>query len=141
MIPGRGRLSICRGLTARLLRTYPRAARPWPESFIPLLPTDTYFYSLVWVAPIFFRFQWLCLAAAVHACVRLAGRTSDFDLLLEIAGLSALVVGAFLAPLDRACFLAGLRSRVALGFIHLVCAAWGGVLSVVAWRRPLGVRV
>jgi hypothetical protein len=136
--------TLVRGVLDSLLLYVPaalRGARPWPGSFIPVLPNEHYFAHLIWLAPLFLLFSWLWQGSVAYAVVRLARRTCDFDRVLGIGGMAALVVGAFLAVFDPLWILAGLRSQVALGLVHFGFALWAFVLMVVGLRRLLDVPV
>jgi hypothetical protein len=69
---------------------------PMP-SFLPLFPTEHYFRTLVWLAPIVLIAELLLQAAVTHTVIRLTGRPSDFDRIVNIMGMPGLVVGAFAA--------------------------------------------
>jgi hypothetical protein len=71
--------------------------------------------------------------------LRLLGRRSDLDVLLNLNGLITLVVGAPLVVWDWPWVLAGSHAYVALGVSHWVISLWGNVLSIVGLRQLLGV--
>jgi hypothetical protein len=112
---------------------------PSYPSAITFLPTERYFAFLVGLAPLVLLAQWLLLAALTHLLLRLLGRRSDLDVLLNLNGLITLVVGAPLVVWDWPWVLAGSHAYVALGVSHWVISLWGNVLSIVGLRQLLGV--
>ncbi len=135
---------VARALLDALVLYLPLALlgrQPSTPSYITLLPTPQYHRSLVFLAPVVLLAQWLFLAAALHLVLRLAGRPSGMDQVLNITGMVGLVIGAFLLVWDWACVLLGFRSDVLLGVSHLVVDLWAIALTVAGLRRLLGVPV
>ncbi len=135
---------LARALLDALLLYLPLALlgrQPSTASFVTLLPTAGYYRALVFIAPFVLLVQWLFLSAALHLILRLTGRPGGIDQILNITGMAALVVGAFLVVWDWAYVLLGFRSDVLLGVTHLVAALWAVALSVTGLKRILGVPV
>ncbi len=112
---------------------------PPTPSWLPFLPTRSYYGSLIWLTPLVLGAQWLIGGAALHVVLRLAGRPSDIDRILNISGVVALVIGAFLLLWDWTWMGLGGMNQVVLGISHLVVDIWGIVLTTTALRRLLGV--
>ncbi|NIN69799.1 MAG: hypothetical protein GTO63_34985, partial [Anaerolineae bacterium] len=98
-----------------------------------------YYYALVWMAPFVLLAQLLMGSAVVHVLLRLLGRRSDIDQILNINGMAALIVGAFLIPWDWAWIALGVADQYFLGITHLVISLWAIVIMVVGLRRLLSV--
>ena len=112
---------------------------PSTPSYLTFLPTEQYYAALAVSAPFILLAQWLLAAAAVHIALRLSGWESDIDQILNITGMSALVVGAFLVVWDWGWILLGWRDEIALGISHLILDIWGVVIMVMGYRRILKV--
>jgi hypothetical protein len=112
---------------------------PPTPSFLSFVPTDQYYLALVFLAPIVLLAILLMQSAIIHVALRLLGRHSDIDQILNIVGMAALVVGAVLIPWDWACFALGLADQYFLGISHLVISLWAVVIIVVGLRRILSV--
>ena len=133
-----------RGLLDGLLLYLPLALmgkEPSTPSYLVLLPTATYYQALVFLAPVLLLMQWLLISAIAHLTLRLLGRRGGFDQILNLTGLSALVVGAFLVLWDWVWVLVGLQSDVLLGYSHLVLDLWGMVITTIGLRCFLDVPV
>jgi hypothetical protein len=131
-----------RGLLDALLVYLPVAllGRTPPEpSYLTLLPTEGYYLTLVWLAPLVFLAQWLLGAAVLHIGLRLSGRPSDMDRILNLTGMASLVVGAVLIPWDWFWLLVGGVDQYLLGVSHLLIDIWWFVLVVTGLRRSLGI--
>jgi hypothetical protein len=114
---------------------------PSTPSYLSFLPTERYYAVSVFSMPVFLVAQWLLLGAVTHAILRLSGRRSDIDQILNITGMSALIVGAFLVVWDWCYILLGGANPVHLGISHLVLDLWGILITVKGFERILGVPV
>jgi hypothetical protein len=112
---------------------------PPTPSYLSFVPTARYYGALVWLTPLVFTAQWLLGGAVIHVGLRLAGRRSDVDTVLNVTGMTTLVVGAFLLLWDWLWLIVGGMDQYALGISHLVIDFWGAVLVVVGLKRLLGV--
>ena len=112
---------------------------PPEPSYLSFLSTEKYYYHLIWLSPIVFAAQWLLWSALTHAVLRLTGRRSNIDQILNIYGLSAIVVGAFLLVWDWALLALGVANPYLFGISHLVIALWSVAIQTIGLRRLLGV--
>ncbi len=112
---------------------------PPTPSFLPVFPTERYFATLVWLTPLVLISQLLLSTAFIHCTLRLLGRTSDFDRLVNLVGMTALVVGAVLVPWDWAWFAIGGVGQYFLGISHLIIDLWAVYLVVLGMKRMLGI--
>ena len=140
------------GIYAQLLRVgldafllyLPLALMGWSPStpsYLSFIPTASYYAHLVWLAPLVIVCQWLLLAVILHVILRLGGRNSDIDQILNISGMAALVVGAFLVLWDWGWIILGWHNITLLGISHLVLDVWGIVIMVTGLKRILNVPV
>jgi hypothetical protein len=114
---------------------------PPAPSNLSVLPTDTYYTSLIWLSPIVLIAELMMIAAFIHIVLRLTGRHSDFDQIVNISGMAALVVGAFLLPWDWIWFAIGGVNQYFLGISHLVISLWAVVITIIGLKRILAVPV
>jgi hypothetical protein len=112
---------------------------PPMRSFLPLFPTEKYYWHLIRLSPMVLAAQWLLPAAFNQVVLRFTGRRSDFDQLLNIGGMTALVVGAFLFLWDWTIVLIGGSNQYLLGFSHLVISLYGVALGAIGMKKILGV--
>jgi hypothetical protein len=133
---------LCRAIIDSLLLYLPLALMGWKPStpsYLILLPGDAYYAASVFFMPVFLLAQWLLLSVVVHGILRLSGWRSDVDQILNVTGMAALVVGAFLVLWDWGYILLGGRDPVFLGVSHLVLDIWAVVITVIGFRRLLGI--
>ncbi len=114
---------------------------PPTPSNLSFLPTAQYYWHLIWLSPLVLAAQWLLPSAFIHVVLRLAGRYSDFDQVLNIFGMSAIVVGAFILVWDWAWVTVGGVDQYFLGIMHLVISLWGVAIETIGLKRLLGVPV
>ncbi len=135
---------LLRALLDSLLLYLPLALMglvPPTPSNISVLPTEQYYYHLIWLSPLVLGAAWLIGSAFIHVVLRLSGRRSDFDQILNIGGMVALIVGAFILFWDWAWFSIGGVDQYFLGFSHLAISVWGVVIGTIGLKRILAVPV
>ncbi len=133
-----------RGLVDALLLYLPVALlgrTPPTPSYISLFATESYYYALIWLAPLVFMAQWLLGAGIIHLGLRLSGRASDMDRILNLTGLASLVVAAILIVWDWLWLLVGGLNQYLLGLSHLLIDIWWFALVVAGLRRGAGIGV
>ena len=114
---------------------------PPTGSNLSFLPTEQYYWHLIWLSPIILGAQWLLASAFTHVVLRLAGRQSDFDQILNIGGMAAIVVGAFLVVWDWSWLALGGVDQYFMGISHLVISLWAVVIGAIGLKRILGVPI
>lgn len=135
---------VLRAVLDALLLYLPLALMGWQPStpsYLTFIPDERYYAAMIWLAPVFLVCQWLLLSVIVHVILRLMGQTSDIDQILNITGMSALVVGAFLVVWDWLWILVGWRDIYLLGISHLLLNGWGIAITVTGFKRILGIPV
>jgi len=120
--------------------------RPPTPSNLSFIPTERYYWHLIWLSPLVLGAQWLLVSAFTHVVVRFTGRPSDFDQILNIFGMATIVVGAFILLWDWVWLALGGVDEYFLGISHLVIDLWAvvigtiglkGILAVPAWLGAL----
>ena len=112
---------------------------PPTSSYVSALPTEQYYLHLVWLAPLVLAAEWVLGSGFVHLVLRLSGRPSDFDQLLNIGGMVALIVGTFILLWDWVWFSVGGVDQYFLGFTHLAISMWAVVIGAIGMKKILGV--
>jgi hypothetical protein len=133
---------LVRGLLNSLLLYLPLALlgrQPSTAPYLTFLPAELYFLASVFFVPLFFLAQWLLLSAALHLILRLLGRPGELDAILNITGVSGLVVGTALLVWDWLWIALDWHNPVALGVSHLLFDVWAIALTTLGFRRLLGL--
>ena len=112
---------------------------PPTPSNLSFIRTGQYYWHLIWLSPLILGAEWLLSPAFTHVVQRLTGRRSDFDQVLNIAGMATIVVGAFLLVWDWSWFALGGVDQYFLGISHLTISLWAVVISTTGLKRILGV--
>jgi hypothetical protein len=144
------------GIYAQLLRAvldslliylpvYLMGRYPPLQSYLSIIPTDRYYLGLVWLAPIILIVILLMQSIFIHVILRMLKRSSDIDQIINIIGMSALIVGAVLVPWDWAMYFLGVANQYFLGITHLVLSLWATVIMVIGLRKlfsvPIGLSI
>jgi len=133
---------ILRGLLDSLLLYLPiylMGRQPPMPSYIPIFSTEHYYRTLVFIGPPLFLAHWLLGGAMTHVVLRLTRRRSDIDLILNIVGMTNLVIAAVILAWDWLCITAGWGDQYFLGTSHVIIDGWGIAISVIIYKRLLGV--
>jgi len=75
-----------------ILTLYLLDRRPFVDSYLTFLPAESYYAAEVFFLPVFGLAGWVLSSGVVHVILRLAGRESDFDWILNVVGWGLLVV-------------------------------------------------
>ncbi|MCU0510004.1 MAG: hypothetical protein MUC34_16800 [Anaerolineae bacterium] len=135
---------LLRGLLDSLIVYLPpalmRRVPPTPP-YLSFIPADRYYAALILLGPMVLLLELLMSAAIIHIVLRLARRASDFDALINLTGMAALVVGAVLIPWDWFWFARGGVNQIFLGISHLVISVWAWVIMFAGTRRRFAAPV
>lgn len=134
---------LLRGGLVSLLWYLPAALSgrlPSPLPYLTLVSAKSYFAFLIWIFPLFALGTWLMDGALTHLLLRLGGRRSEIDLILNIGGMGGLVATLPLLVFDWANLLLSLPVPVVLwGLIHLLIDGWYIAFTVTGLRKLLGL--
>jgi hypothetical protein len=136
--------TLLRGALDSLLIYLPltlAGGQPALQSMITLIPTEQYYLYSVFFMPAFFLAQWLLLSALVNLIIRLAGQQSSFDSVLNITGISGLVVGTILVPWDWLWILAGWSNETALGISHIIFAMYSVFITTLGLHQICRLKI
>jgi hypothetical protein len=114
---------------------------PQLESVLTFLPTEDYLVAEIFFLPVLRVVVWLLEGAIIHVGIRLSGRTSDFDQILNIGGLAYLVVMPPLMLSDWVLIALDHYQVTITAFTHGFVALWGLFLSIVGLQKLLDVKI
>ncbi len=135
---------LLRGLIMGVVWYLPRALmglRPALAPVLPFPPVESYYWHALWYFPVFELAKWLLLAAIMHLALRLLRLPSDYDVLLNLSGITALIIDPAIRVWDWIVYAAGWsENTVLMGAAHaLVFWPWGLALAVIGMRKLLGL--
>jgi Yip1 domain len=122
----------------------PRALMGLEAPSIPVFPFLTpanYYWHAVWIYPVFEFSRWLLLRALIHVVLRLAGKPSNMDVILNIAGIGSVIIEPVVRVWDWVLFLAGWNGDLMfLGLSHAFLAwPWSMVLIAIGYKELLNI--
>jgi len=133
---------ILRSLADALLLYLPLAVmgrRPPTPSFLTFIATDKYYQALIWLTPLVFLMQWLLGSAVIHLTLRLGKQKSNMDQILNLTGMSSIVIAAVLLVWDWFWYFLGGMNQYVLGVSHLLMDIWWFVLIVTGLNRNMEI--
>jgi hypothetical protein len=136
--------ALQRGLMDSLLTYLPvylLGRIPPTPSNLSFIPTDNYYGALIYLTPIVELAIWLISSSLMHLILKLSSRRSDFDLILNISGFTALGIGTIIILWDALWLAIGGMNQYALGISHLIIDIWAITISTIALKRILDVPV
>lgn len=109
-------------------------------SALTFLPDENYLLAQIFFLPVVRMAAWLLGSATIHLGIRLAGKPSNMDQILNIAGVIYLVVMpyTFLVDWTTIAFNA-FTSDIIVGLHGVVDLIWSLALQVIGLRRLLGI--
>lgn len=134
--------SLQRALMDSLLLYLPLAllGRIPPEpSYLPFIEDGNYYAALVGLTPLVLTGEWLLGCAVVHLILTACKYKSDFNIVLNITGFTALMIGSVLLLWDWAWVAIGGMTQYGLGISHLIIDVWGMTIAAIAFKKILNV--
>lgn len=125
--------TLIRGLMDAVLLYLPIAImgrNPPTPSYLSLIATKSYYQTLIWLTPLIFIVQWLLGGAIIYVFLRITNQSSEIDLILNLTGMSGLVVAFILLIWDWLWFFVGGVNQYFLGLSHLIIDIWWFILVV-----------
>ena len=113
---------------------------PMMPSSLTFLPDENYLLAQIFFLPMVRMLAWLLGAAVIHLGIRLAGKPSNMDQILNIAGVIYLVVMPYTFLIDwTAIALNAFNSQVIVVLHGVVDLVWSLALQVIGLRQLLGI--
>jgi hypothetical protein len=138
------------GLWAVLVRYIPTALTstlalhllgrtPFAPSYLTFLSTEDYYGAEIFFLPLFGLAAWLLGSAVVHLCLRLVGRPSSFDWVLNVIGFGLLIVMPVAWLLDWLSIALDVYGTGVIPVIHILLSLWEVALFGVGLSKMEGL--
>lgn len=112
---------------------------PPEPSYLPFIEDGNYYAALVGLTPLVLTGEWLLGCAVVHLILTACKYKSDFNIVLNITGFTALMIGSVLLLWDWAWVAIGGMTQYGLGISHLIIDVWGMTIAAIAFKKILNV--
>ena len=112
---------------------------PFQPSYLTFLPTEDYYQALVFIFPFFGLAAWLLMSSVAHALIRLAHTQCDFDLVLNIVGMSMIIPMPLLWLWDWTMIGLDRYNLATMAPAHALVQLWEAALGALGFRRILGL--
>lgn len=113
--------------------------RPFIDSYLTFLPADRYYAAEVFFLPLFGLAGWLLGGAVVHLILRLAGRQSSFDWILNVIGWGLLIVMPAVWLLDWVSIALDIYGVGLVPLVHALISIWEVALFGVGLSKMEGI--
>ncbi len=108
---------------------------PLLPSWLTFLPNDRYLEAELFFLPILRMATWLLAGGVIHLGIRLSGKRSDMDRILNIAGIQYLVVLPYTFLVDWTTMALGIYEFELIAIIHgMVDLVWSVALGVIGLK-------
>ena len=126
--------ALTTGVLALLLDRQPSA-----PSYLTFLSAGQYRFARFAIGPAFGLGIWLLMSATAHIVIRLTGRHSSFDKLLNVIAWGMLIPMPIVWVWDWAMLVLDTFDLGTMAISHSLFQAWEAALQVVGLRRVLGL--
>jgi Yip1 domain len=110
---------------------------PFTPSSLTFLTTNNYYIAQVFFLPIFGLTIWLLMSAFAYVVMRLAGKGSDFDQVLNIVGVGMLIPIPVVWAWDVTMIALNLYQLPVMAVSHTLFQLWEASIEAVGFVRLL----
>jgi hypothetical protein len=111
---------------------------PSATPYLTFLTADNYYAAAILIFPLVTLMMWLLDGVLAHVVLRLMGRESDIDQILNIDGIGYAILGPPILVVDWLTLALGGDSAMVLwGLIHLVVDLWYILFVTIGLKRIL----
>jgi hypothetical protein len=115
-------------------------SRPFVPSYLSILDEPEYYRAEIFFLPRFGIAAWLLASALVHMILRIAGRESNIDWIMNVIGFSFLVVMPLVWILDWAGIAFGFYGADVTIPLHAGVSLWEVGLMAIGFKRMGSLR-
>ncbi len=123
------------------LPLYLLGREPFTSSSLTYLATNNYYLPEMFFLPIFGVTIWLLMSAFAHVVIRLTGKRSDFDLILNIVGLGMLIPIPVVWAWDITMITLNMYVLPVMAISHSIFQLWETSIEAVGFIKLLRIRV
>ncbi len=123
------------------LPLYLLGREPFASSSLTFLTTRNYYAAQLLILPIFGAAIWLLMSAFAHVVLRLAGKGSDFDLVLNIVGMGMLIPIPVIWAWDITMIALNLYALPIMAISHSIFQLWETSLEALGFIKLLRLKV
>jgi len=114
--------------------------QPFEPSYLSFLSNKNYYLAEIFFLPLFGLAIWLLTSSVVHLILRLNGKSSNFDQILNVVGMGMLIIMPVVWLWDWVMIALNWYQMMIMAFSHSVFALWGVMLHSVGFKKVLGIR-
>ena len=123
-----------------ILALYLLGKAPFAPSEFVGLPLHNYYFAEMFFLPLFGIAAWLLMASVAHMTMRLAGRESDFDRILNTIGMGMLVPMPILWVWDWTAIAFDLYKITIMAITHTAAQVWEAAVEAIGFMKILKLK-
>lgn len=124
-----------------ILALYLLGRLAFAPSRLTSLPIENYYKAEIFFLPVWGLGIWLLMGSVAHIAIRLSGRQSSFDSILNVIGMGMLTPMPVLWLFDWATIALGWYGLMTQAVSHSIVQLWEAGVEAVGFRRILGLRL
>jgi hypothetical protein len=135
---------LIRFVTTTLIELFPLyllGREPFAPSYLTFLSTKSYYQAEIFFLPFFGMALWLLMSGLAYVLLRIAGKGSDMDRILNIVGLGMLIPMPVLWACDMIMIALNIFVLPWSAISHATVQVWEASLEAVGFRRLLRLRI
>ena len=113
---------------------------PFEPSYLKFLSNENYYKVEIFFLPVFGLAAWLLASAVVHLILRISGRPSHFDQILNVTGFGLLIVMPVVWLVDWLFIAFDIYGVNVTPLVHSIISLWEVILIGIGLRKAEGVR-
>lgn len=114
---------------------------PFAPSRLTFLPMENYYRAEIFFLPLWGLGIWLLMASIAHVFIRLAGKGSNFDQILNVIGMGMLVPMPAVWLFDWTAIGFSFYTMMPMAISHSVFQLWEVGIEATGFNRLLGLRL
>ena len=114
---------------------------PFAPSRLTFLPIENYYRAEIFFLPIWGLGIWLLMASIAHVFIRLAGKRSNFDQILNVIGMGMLVPMPVVWLFDWTAIGFSFYTIMPMAISHSVFQLWEVGIEAIGFNKLLGLRL
>jgi hypothetical protein len=122
-----------------ILALYLLDRRPFINSYLTFLSEENYYAAEIFFLPLFGVGGWILGSGVVHVILRLAGKDSQFDWILNVVGWGLLIVMPVVWLLDWTSIALDIYGVGLIPLLHALVSVWEVALFGVGLSKMEGV--
>jgi hypothetical protein len=113
---------------------------PFAPSYLSFLPVENYYRAELFFLPVWGVGVWISMGGIAHVIIRMSGKQSNLDLILNIVAMGMIIPMPFLWLWDWSSIAIGHYHVVNQAISHSIAQLWEATIQALAFRKLLRLK-